>query len=81
MRILPPEEASAITPISNGRETIVTAAVKQLQVGEGLIITRDDWKSKRPPYDAVEKVGRKYGRTFERGRMPDGSGWIVKRIS
>ncbi len=81
MRKLSPEEAAAIMPIESSRETRVTAAVKQLQVGEGLIIDPSDWKSKTPPYRAIASVGLKYKREFQRGRMPDGKGWFVKRLS
>ncbi len=81
MRILNKEEADAITPVSNGRETLVSSTIKQLQVGQGLIITRQDWKAKYPPTTIVNSISKKTGRKFEKGRMPDGSGWFVKRVA
>lgn len=79
MRKLTEKEFESLTPITNGRETMVTAAVKQLAVGEGLVITRAEWKAKEPPYKAINRIAKKYNRLFEKGRMPDGSGWAVKR--
>ncbi|MFN8322151.1 MAG: hypothetical protein U0T74_05785 [Chitinophagales bacterium] len=81
MRIINAEEARSLTPILWGRTTQVSAAVANLDVGQTLEITRQDWKAKRPPYAVVKRVAKKYGRVFEKGRNQKGNGWWVKRIS
>lgn len=81
MQKLSKEEADQIIPAGKGRNTLVGGAVKNLAVGEGLIITRKDWFTKSPPYTAINYVARTTGRTFRKGRMPDGSGWFVQRVS
>ena len=81
MKILNAEEGKNLKPVTHGRTTLVSAIVSNLLIGEVLIITRADWKSKNPPYQVVSRVAQKTGRTFEKGRLPDGSGWMVKRLS
>jgi hypothetical protein len=81
MKKLTVEEAADITPIKRGRETEVSKALKQLKIGEGLVITHADWQTAGSPYRVVQNVSKSLGRTFENGKMPDGSGWIVKRLS
>lgn len=81
MKKLSKEEAAEISIAGQGKITLVRAMLATLQVGEGLIITRKDWLSKEAPYRIVNYYSKKTGRTFEKGRMPDGSGWLVRRIS
>lgn len=81
MKKLSAEEGKDLMPVTNGRTTLVSAIVSNLLIGEVLIIARADWKGKKPPYQVVNRVAKKTGRTFEKGRMPDGSGWMVKRLS
>ena len=80
MRKLTPEEAQNITPVTNGRETLASAHIKQLAAGEGLIISYAEWKAKYPPSAIANRIAKKYGRKFATGRMTDGSGWVIKRI-
>jgi hypothetical protein len=81
MKKLSVEEAAELPLIKNGRETVVSAMLKQLKPGEALIITRADWKAKGAPYRIANAIARKTGRKFEKGRLPDGSGWVVKRVA
>ena len=81
MQKLNKEEADKILPVGKGRNTLVSAAVKNLQVGEGLIITRQYWVTKLPPYNTISYISRTTGRQFRKGRMPDGSGWFVQRVA
>jgi hypothetical protein len=81
MKILSAEEAKDFFVVSSGRQTKVSAMASELKVGEVLIITRADWKRKKPPYDVINYLAKKSGRKFLKGRMPDGSGWMVKRVS
>lgn len=81
MKILSVEEAKDLFIITSGRQSKVSGMVSLLKVGEALIITRADWPSKKPPYDVINYLAKKTGRTFQKGRMPDGSAWVVKRLS
>lgn len=81
MKILTAEEAKDYMPLSNGRTSKVYAILTTLQVGEVLIITRQDWKGKSAPYAIVNGLAKKTGRTFLKGRTPDGTGWAIKRMS
>ena len=81
MKKLNAEEGKDFLPITNGRTTMIYAALLTLEVNEVLLITRQDWKGKRPPYEVVSRVEKKTGRTFLKGRSPDGQGWAVKRLS
>jgi hypothetical protein len=80
MKKLTAEEANAIIPAAQGRTTTVSAMLATLAIGEALIITRTDWGSKSGPYRIVNYYSKKTGRLFTKGRMPDGSGWFIKRI-
>lgn len=75
------EEARDKTIVSHGRTSMVSAQIASLKVGELLEITRQDWKGKRPPYGIVNRVAKKTGRVFERGKNADGTAWLVRRIS
>ncbi len=81
MKKLSVEEAQNLEPVDHGRTSKVIATVSTLVVGEGLIITREDWPSKNPPYQAIDRLAKKTGRTFKRGKNPNGQGWAVKRLS
>jgi hypothetical protein len=79
MKILSAEETSKITPLNKGRQTLVYAKLLQLQIGEGLHIEKQEWKAKYRPSALVNKAGKRLKRKFICRRMPDGSGWLVKR--
>ena len=81
MRPLNAEELSLITNMGKGRFTLLYAKITELNVGEGLLIEPKDWKTKSPPYRVIKNVIQNTNRTFAYGRMPNGSGWFVKRVS
>ena len=80
MEILDEEEAKNIIPLTKGRETAVSAKLKQLKVGQALVLPTKDWKTKSSPYRVANNIAKRHGWQFEQGRMPDGSGWVFKRI-
>ncbi len=80
MKKLSVEEAKNLELITHGRTSKVIAEVSTLLVGEGLIITRQDWPSKNPPYQSIDRFAKRSGRKFERGKTPDGKGWGVVRM-
>jgi hypothetical protein len=80
MKILSKEETAKITPLNKGRQTTVYANLIQLEPGEGLHIEKKDWRTKYRPSVLVNRAGKRLNRKFECKRMPDGSGWLVKRV-
>ena len=51
-----------------------------LEIGEAIIIEKDDWKGKSTPYRIIRRAAKKFNRKFDYGRHPKGSGWLVKRV-
>jgi hypothetical protein len=81
MKKLTAEEASSIVPLKHSRETQLSAMLKQLQVGEAVVLEAKEWKTKSTPYRVANHIAERHGWLFEQGRMPDGSGWVFKRIA
>ncbi len=81
MKLLTPEEAGKISPVKNGRTTLISSALLNLQPGAGLIVDRTDWKGLSSPYRIARHITKKKGFKYEYGRMPDGSGWFFKRLA
>lgn len=80
MKILEEDEAKDLIPLTKGRETLLSAKLKQLKVGQALIVTPKDWKTTTSPYRVANNIAKRHGWKFEQGRMPDGSGWLFKRV-
>ena len=80
MKKLTVEEASKLIPMKKGKHTWLYIELMQLKPGEGIIINRADWKTKTTPYKTIRGAEGVLKMTFEYGRMPDGSGWLVKRV-
>ena len=80
MELLNEAEARDIVPLTKGRETLLSARLKELKIGQALVVTPKDWKTKSSPYRVANNIARRHGRQFEQGRMPDGSGWVFKRV-
>jgi hypothetical protein len=81
MKKLTKEQADAILPLGRGNSTRISGMLKQLEIGEGLVIEKSDWKAKTPPLRIVNYLSKKTGRKFRKGTMPDRSGWFVQRLS
>lgn len=79
MKKLSAEEASKLLPLKNSRETLLSAMLKQLQVGEAIVLEAKEWKTKSTPYRVANHIAKRHGWQFEQGRLPDGSGWVFKR--
>lgn len=81
MKILDAEAAKDIIPLTRGRETMLSAKLKQLKVGEALLLADKEWTTKSTPYRVANHLAKRSGWEFEQGRMPDGSGWVFKRVN
>lgn len=75
------EEAKDMVSLKSGRETLVSAWIKQLAAGEALIVKRSEWKTTYPPTRIARSISKKLGWTFDTGRLPDNTGWLIKRLS
>jgi hypothetical protein len=80
MKKLNAEEGAGINPLRKGRHTLVYSELIQLQKGEILIITPQDWITKTPPYATIRRAAKNMGFTFDYGRTPDGRNWMAKRV-
>ena len=79
MRPLNPTELPQLNSLGKGHFTLIYLQVASLQPGTGLVIERSDFKTKGTPYRIFKNVMKNTGITLLYGRMPDGSGWFVKR--
>lgn len=52
-----------------------------LKIGDVILIRFSDWKTKTNPYRTIGRAAKNMNRKFEYGEHPDGSGWLVKRVS
>ena len=80
MKKLTAEEAKDLIPLKPGKHNWVYKHTMQLKVGEALIVRYEDWKTKNTPYTTFRTVAKNTGFVLDFGRMPDGSGWLVKRV-
>ncbi len=81
MKKISAEEANSTQLLNNGREIAVTAGLKQLKPGEGLTVSKNEWKAKYPPSRIARRLEKKLGWKFRTGRLLDNSGWLLHRIS
>ncbi len=80
VKFLNEEQAADLIPIKKGKYTWLYKELAKLKVGQAIVIETGDWKTKSLPYKTVRVAGRALNMTFDYGRMPDGNGWLVKRI-
>lgn len=81
MRQLNHTELESLSALGKGRFTLIYAQIAALAPNTGLVIETSDFKTRGTPYRIIKNVAKKTGRQFSYGRMPDGSGWFVKRIN
>ena len=80
MEILNADEIGDLLPLGRGRFSELYKNLIILKVGQAISICYSDWKIKTTPYRTIRNVEKAYGRQFEYGHHPDGSGWLVKRV-
>ncbi len=81
MRELSNNEYANLTGLGKGKFTLLYFKISELLPGKGLLIEKSDWKTKGAPYRVAKNVAKNTGRKLDYGRMPDGSGWWVKRLA
>ncbi len=81
MKLLSTEEAAELQPIKKGKHSWLYKKLILIKVGEGIVIRFADWKTKSNPYRTIRTAAKNMKREFDYGLHPDGSGWLVKRVS
>lgn len=81
MKKLPPDEAANINPLGRGKHSWLYREMAQLKQGEAIIVEHKEWKGKREPYAVMRKAAQNLNYKITYGRMPDRTGWIVKRTA
>ncbi|MGE0635007.1 MAG: hypothetical protein AB7G44_00185 [Bacteroidia bacterium] len=81
MKKLSAEEGKEIEPLKKGKYNWLYKELMLLQQGEVILIRFTDWKTKNNPYKTIKIAAKNLKRTFDYGLNPDGSGWVVKRVS
>ncbi|MEP7168053.1 MAG: hypothetical protein ABI855_01655 [Bacteroidota bacterium] len=80
MQKITSEEFDNLKLHGRGSTSPLFNALLKLKPGEGLIVYKKEWFVKYPPTRIVNKIERKYKYVFERGALPDRTGWAVKRV-
>lgn len=78
MQIITKEEAEKFT-VRKGRQSLLTAKLKQMKPGEILHLTRSDVPVKRGPFENVRRVSRTNGPRFKISTIINHGGWLVER--
>ena len=81
MKILTEEETKNLT---FGREsyqpTVFTEAFKKLQIGENLLITKEEWGEEKTTPSRLSPVWLRQGKRMTRKTLADKSGWVFTRV-
>ncbi len=75
------DEMPAILPLSRKRNTVLRVMLLQLEIGEGLFMPKEDWKTKNGPRFIVAGVTKTHGFRYDYGWMADGTGWMFRRTA
>ncbi|MEK6616454.1 MAG: hypothetical protein AABZ32_10145 [Bacteroidota bacterium] len=55
-------------------------AISELQKGENLFISKEEWTGYRTPSRICRYIEKKFPVKYQCVKHPDGSGWAVKRV-
>jgi hypothetical protein len=81
MQKITAEEFDNLNLAGRGSASPFFNALLKLKPGEGLIILKKEWQHvKYPPTRIINRVEKKYKFVYERGSLPDRTGWAVKRV-
>ncbi|MCX6198071.1 MAG: hypothetical protein NTY88_02460 [Bacteroidetes bacterium] len=80
MKKIPKHEMPEILPVKSGRSSNLRAGLIGLEIGEGLKMPIEEWKGKKPPYDIVSRIKKKFGYRYKYGLSHDKTEWLFKRV-
>lgn len=81
MKKLEKDEIPALLPVKRRRETTLRAMLLQLQVGEGVFLPFEKWKTKSSPAFVLTRLKKTKGLQFEYGKKTDDTGWLFRRVA
>jgi len=85
MKILTQEEVEKLEFViqnATGKTTPFLIRLKEMEIGENILITKEEWPIKSAPCLIIGQTFRKARseKKFNTRTLKDGSGWVVKRI-
>ena len=80
MELRTAEEFRAIKLHGRGSSSPFYNAILNLRVDQALEIKKTEWHPKYPPTRIVNYIEKRHGLKYERGALPDRSGWMVLRV-
>lgn len=81
MKKITVEEFDALLLHGKGSTTGFRKLIMAMQPGEAIVFYKKDWHAKYPPTRILNELERNHNVKYERGSLPDRSGWAVKRVS
>lgn len=80
MKKLTSEEYNQLPIRGKGRSSHVFNSIVNLQIGEALLIEKNDWKRKASPSTLVRYIEKNHDMRFTCGSIAGGNGWAVRRL-
>lgn len=80
MKKLTSDEYDQLPIRGKGRSSHVFNSIVNLQIGEALLIEKNDWKRKASPSTLVRYIEKNHDMRFTCGSIAGGNGWAVRRI-
>ncbi len=80
MKKLTQDEYNQLPIRGKGRSSHVFNSIVNLQIGEALLIEKNDWKRKASPSTLVRYIEKNHDMRFTCGSLAGGNGWAVRRI-
>lgn len=83
MKILTAQEVSSFELKKSGglrgrsKNEELFAAMKQLEVGQTILLAKDEWVGKTRPGLTISYIGKKQGRSYHCFTLQDNSGWLI----
>ena len=81
MKKLTPEEAAALPKKPRGNLSPVYLMIIDLQKGDNLHVTQEDWGRKYPISNLIRRISKKKSRQFSLTHLADNKGWIITCIN
>ena len=80
MKKLTQDEYNQLPIRGKGRSSHVFNSIVNLQIGEALLIEKNDWNRKASPSTLVRYIEKNHDMRFTCGSISGGNGWAVRRI-
>jgi hypothetical protein len=81
MKKLNKEEVDKIMIAGRGRQHTITQHAVNLEIGEALLISKEEWIGKNSPHYLIYSINKKHPIKLTCKLLADGTAWLVCRIS